>query len=71
MAELLKPGTVKAMARELYGYDLTDEAAQVLANTTGALISSSRMLEGLQLAELEPPFGYETLIAEARRLRRR
>ena len=32
--------TAKAMARELYGYELTDEAAEAVANAAGAMITS-------------------------------
>ena len=36
--------TAKAMARELYGYELTDEAAAAVANAAGAMITNSRRL---------------------------
>jgi hypothetical protein len=29
--------TAKAMARELYGYELTDESAEAVANAAGAI----------------------------------
>ena len=71
MAELLKAATVKALAREFYGYDLTDESARALANTAGALVTNSRALEYLQLSGVEQPFSYANLLAEAQRLRQR
>ena len=63
--------TAKAMARELYGYELSDEAAEEVANTAGAMITNSRRLGNLDLSGVQPPFGYPTLLAEAERIRKR
>jgi hypothetical protein len=63
--------TAKAMARELYGYDLTDESAEAVANAAGAMITHSRRLGSLDLSGVQPPFGYPTLLAEAERIRKR
>jgi hypothetical protein len=63
--------TAKAMARELYGYELTDAAAEVVANAAGAMVTRSRRLGDLDLRGVQPPFGYPTLVAEAERIRKR
>jgi hypothetical protein len=63
--------TAKAMARELYGYELSDEAAEDVANAAGAMITRSRSLGNLDLSGVQPPFGYPTLLAEAERIRKR
>jgi hypothetical protein len=63
--------TAKAMALELYGYELTDEAAEAVANAAGAMITRSRRLGNLDLSGVQPPFGYPTLLAEAERIRKR
>jgi hypothetical protein len=63
--------TAKAMARELYGYELTDEAAETVANAAGAMITNARRLGNLDLNGVQPPFGYPTLLAEAERIRKR
>lgn len=67
----LTPQTVKAMAQELYGYELTDEAAVAVANAAGAMVTHSRRLGSLDLSGVQPPFGYPTLLAEAERIRKR
>ena len=64
----VSPESVKAIAREVYDYELTDDAAASVARVLGAMTSGLRRLEvpdGLQ-----PPFDYQALEAEARRLRR-
>ncbi len=61
---------VKMLAQQLYDYDLADDAAEAVAHMVGAMATYSRRLETLNLAGLQPPFGYPTLIAEAERLRR-
>jgi hypothetical protein len=64
----VSPESVKAIAREVYQYDLADEAAVSVARILGAMTSGLRRLkvpDGVQ-----PPFGYPTLQAEAQRLRR-
>jgi hypothetical protein len=61
--------SVQALARELFDYDLADEAAASVARILGA------MSTGLGRCEVphgaQPPFGYPTLAAEAQRLRKR
>ncbi len=61
---------VKMLAQQLYDYNLADDAAEAVAHMVGAMATYSRRLETLNLAGLQPPFGYPTLIAEAERLRR-
>jgi hypothetical protein len=63
--------TAKAMALELYGYEMTDEAAAAVANAAGAMITNARRLGNLDLGGVQPPFGYPTLLAEAERIRKR
>jgi hypothetical protein len=67
----LTANTAKAMARELYGYELSDESAGEVANAAGAMITRSRRLGNLDLSGVQPPFGYPTLLAEAERIRKR
>jgi hypothetical protein len=67
----LTANTAKAMARELYGYELSDESAAEVANAAGAMITRSRRLGSLDLSGVQPPFGYPTLLAEAERIRKR
>jgi hypothetical protein len=63
--------TVKMLARELYDYNLSDDAAASVAHLVGATATYSRRLESLELAGLQPPFGYPTMLAEAGRIRNR
>jgi hypothetical protein len=67
----LTAATAKAMAREMYDYELTDAAAEAVANAAGAMITRSRRLGNLDLSGVQPPFGYPTLLAEAERIRKR
>ena len=67
----LTSDTVKALARELYEYDFSDEAAAAVAHMVGAMASHTRQLEALELAGIQPPFGYATLVSEATRLANR
>jgi len=67
MARLM-PDTVKTLALELYDYTLSDEGAAAVAHMVGAIAAQSRRLEQLNLAGLQPHFGYPTLIAQANRL---
>lgn len=66
----LTPETVKALARQIYDYDLTDDATIAVAHIVGAMATYSRRLETLPLGGLQPPFGYPTVIAEAQRINR-
>ena len=65
------PETAKAIALELYDYTLSDEAARMVAGGAGAMMSNARVLAALDLTEVEPPFGYPMLLAEAARLKSR
>jgi len=67
----LTANTAKAMARELYGYELSDESAAEVANAAGGMITRSRRRGNLDLSGVQPPFGYPTLLAEAERIRKR
>jgi hypothetical protein len=66
----LRPDTVKMLAQQLYDYELSDDSAAAVAHMVGAMATFSQRLEALNLAGLQPPFGYPTLIAEADRIRR-
>ena len=59
--------TFKALARELYDYELSDAAAVSVARIVGAVAAGFRRLDAANLPGLQPPFGYPTLIAEAQR----
>ncbi len=63
----LTPELVKALAAQLYDYQLDGDAAISVARIVGAMATYSRRLEGLRLAGLQPPFGYATLVEEAQR----
>ena len=65
----VKPESVKALAREVFEYELTDDAAASVARILGAMTNGLRQLE--VAAGSQPPFGYPTLEAEARCLRQR
>lgn len=67
----LTPETVKVMAKELYDYEMSDESAAAVASAAGAMITHARRLGNLDLAGVQPPFGYPTLLAEADRIRKR
>lgn len=67
----LTPETVKLIAREMYDYTMSDEAAAAVAHMIGAMATYSRRMDELKLTGLQPPFGYPTLMAEAERIRRR
>ena len=65
---LVTPETVKRVLKDLYDYEISDEAAVPVANTAGAMISLAHHLDSLGLDELEPPFGFPNLIAGAMRI---
>ncbi len=67
----LTPETLKALATQIYDYELDNDAAASVAHIVGAMTAYSRRLETLGLDGLQPPFGYPTLIAEAQRVRDR
>jgi hypothetical protein len=58
---------MKILARQLYDYDLSDDAAKAVAHMIGAMATYSRRLEMLNLSGLQQPYGYPTLLAEAER----
>jgi hypothetical protein len=62
---------VKMLAMQLYDYSIADDAAEAVAHMVGAMATNSRRLETLNLAGLQPPFGYPTLLAQAEGLARR
>ena len=67
MAHVTGP-TVKQILRELFGYEVSDADAQAIAHSAGAMQTLSSQLAAVGLTEVEPPFGYPTLKAEAERL---
>jgi hypothetical protein len=68
---ILKPETVKMIAREIFDYDLPDDRARTVAQGAGALLTTSHHLTAmLKLESIEPPFGYPNLEAEAARIRK-
>ncbi len=67
---LLRPETLKLIAKEIYDYELSDQGANAIANGAGALLTTSHHLSTmLKLDAVEPPFGYPNLEAEAARMR--
>lgn len=62
---LITPETVKRTLKDVYGYDIKDEATTAVANTAGAMLSLAENLPSLGLEEIEPPFGYANLMTEA------
>lgn len=67
----LGPETVKAMAKELYGYEMPDDAAAAAAKSPVGIAAGSRRLDDAGLSGVQPPFGYPVLLAEARRIGKR
>jgi hypothetical protein len=66
----LTPDAIKMMAQQLYDYELSDDSAAAVAHMVGAMATYTQRIEALNLAGLQLPFGYPTLIAEADRIRR-
>jgi hypothetical protein len=67
---ILRPETVKLMAREMYDYEIADAATEALARGAGALLTGSHHLSAaFDLGGVEPPFGFPNLEAEAERIR--
>jgi len=67
---MLRPETVKLIAKELYDYELSDGNAIAIANGAGALITMANHLgAALEPGAIEPPFSYPNLLAAAARLR--
>jgi hypothetical protein len=65
---LVTPETVKQMLKDIYDYQISEEAAGPVANTAGAMISLAHNLDSLGLDDLEPPFGFPNLMAGATRI---
>ncbi len=66
---ILRPETVKLIAKEIYDYQISDESAIAIAAGTGALITVANHLgAALELGAIEPPFGYPNLLAAAARV---
>jgi hypothetical protein len=63
--------TARLLARELYDYEFSEEAAASVAHIIGAMANYSRRLHGIGLTGLQPPFGYPTLRTEADRIRQK
>jgi hypothetical protein len=66
----INPATLQLIARELYDYELTDDAANSVAHMIGAVSRHAQKLRTPALTGLQPPIGYPTLLAEADRVRR-
>ncbi|MGO9606820.1 MAG: hypothetical protein ACLQAT_26090 [Candidatus Binataceae bacterium] len=64
---LITPETVKRTLKDIYGYDISDDAAGAVANTAGSMLSLAQHLGTLGLEGIELPFGYATLMTEAMR----
>jgi hypothetical protein len=62
---LVTPETVKRVLKDVYDYEISDEAAVPVANTAGAMISLAHNLDSLGLDYIEPPFGFPNLLAGA------
>jgi len=60
--------TAKRLLQELYGYDLSDADARIVANGVGALHAGSRQIAALEIAGVEAPVSFTQLLAEAERL---
>lgn len=67
----LSPATLQRLARELYDYNLTDQAAATAAHMIGAVAHHAHKLRTPTLAGLQQPLGYPTLLAQADRLSQR
>ena len=67
----LSPEAVKLIAKQLYNYELSDDAAGAVAHMVGAIAPYAERLESLKLEGLQPPFGYPTLVAQAYQISRR
>ena len=67
---ILRPETMKLIAREIYDYDLPDDRAATIAQGAGALLTTSYHLGAmLKLESIDPSFSYPFLEAEAARIR--
>jgi len=62
--------TVKQVLRDLYGYEISDADAHSIARSAGAMLTLAGHLGSIDIAGIEPPFGYPVLASEAVRLNR-
>ncbi|MGH7864152.1 MAG: hypothetical protein ACREQB_04125 [Candidatus Binataceae bacterium] len=62
--------TVRKLVREIYGYTLSDQDAEILARRAQPIIEATRHLGSLGLGEVQQPFGFAVLAAEAQRIKR-
>jgi hypothetical protein len=60
--------TVRRVLKDLYGYEVSGSHADSIARGAGATLAMAEHLGALNLADIEPPFSYPVLIAEAQRL---
>lgn len=60
--------TMKQFVRHNYGYELTSKAATHVAALADTVAAGSRGWSSLDLATVEAPFGFTTLMEEAARL---
>jgi len=65
---MVTPETARLLLRELYGYEVDERDARIVANGVGALHAGARALLALNLTGLEAPVSYASLLAEAERL---
>ena len=64
----LTAAAVAQMAREIYGYEMSERDAHGVANAAGAMLTLASHLAALPLSGIGPSFGYANLIAEAAHL---
>jgi len=64
---LITPETVKRVLKDVYGYDISDDALAPVAHTAGAMLTLAEQFDSLELEAVEPPFGYANLMTEAMR----
>ncbi len=57
--------TVMKIAREIFGYEISDHDAHSVANTDGAMLTLARQLGALPLSGIGPAFSYQNLNSEA------
>ncbi len=66
----LTADTLRALAAELFDYEIPRDAAETVTRMVGANAHYARRMLALSLGGIQPPFGYPTMIVEAGRLRR-
>jgi hypothetical protein len=65
---LVTGATVKQVLHDLYGYEVSDADAHSIAHSAGAMLTLATNLGTIDLAGIEPPFGFAVMTAEATRL---